>query len=136
MAKLDRTRTQIGPILRQADSHPVGRTRRYTVNDFSPCCSEDTVQAWQERCDKINHTMQAAEKTVARAERLIVKRLSVKRLLILQNRIQGFVFTFQLKSIKSWMDRAEFERIRAKFGVWIARFPAAFSMSSLPERKV
>jgi hypothetical protein len=107
------TRTQFGLALRQADSHRVGRTWRYTVNDFSPCCSEDTVQAWQERCDKINHTMQAAEKTVARAERLIVKRLSAKRLLIPKNRIQGFVIMLLLKSSKSSMDRTEYEQSRA-----------------------
>ena len=42
----------------------------------------------------------------------------------------------QLESIKSWMNRTEYEQIRAESGVWIARFPAAFSMSLLPERKV
>lgn len=108
MAKLGRTRTYLvspkdTPI--HIPSDLLGLT---TLSYISPASAEEAVESLKEPCENIRLAMLAAEKELS----LAMKRILVKRLLSLTNRIQNFVVTLQSESIRSLTDRAEFERIR------------------------
>lgn len=108
MAKLGRTRTylvspQDTPI--HIPSDLLGVT---TVSYLAPSSAEGAAESLTAPCEKIREAMQAAEQELSQA----MKRMIVKRLLSLTNRIQSFVVTLQSESIRSLTERTEFERIR------------------------
>lgn len=108
MAKLGRTRTYLlSP--RDAQIHiPSDLLGLTTVTYPTPSSAGDSVECLREPCDRIKNAMTVAEKELSVA----MKRMLVKRLLSLTNRMQGFVVTLQTESIRSLTDRSEFERIR------------------------
>ncbi|MBN1996783.1 nucleotide-binding protein [candidate division KSB1 bacterium] len=108
MAKLGRARTYLvspkdTPI--HIPSDLLGVT---TVSYTAPSSTETAAELLKNPCDRIKEAMKAAEEELS----LAMKRLLVKRLLTLTNRIQSFVVTLQSESIRSLTDRSEFERIR------------------------
>lgn len=122
MAKLGRTRTYLvspkdTPI--HIPSDLLGLT---TVNYMSPARVEDSIQALKEPCEKIRQAMLAAERELSTA----MKRIIVKRLLSLTNRIQSLVVTLQSESIRSLIDRAEFERVRTDCAERLAALVAEY----------
>jgi hypothetical protein len=122
MAKLGRTRTYLvspkdTPI--HIPSDLLGLT---TVSYMSPARAEDSIQALKEPCEKIRQAMLAAERELSTA----MKRMIVKRLLSLTNRIQSLVVTLQSESIRSLIDRAEFERVRADCAERLAALVAEY----------
>lgn len=122
MAKLGRTRTYLfspsdTPI--HIPSDLLGLT---TVSYKSTQSADEAVTLLKDPCEKIEKAMSEAERELSTAMRRIV----VKRLLTLTNRIQSFVVTLQSESVRSLADRNEFERIRndcvCRLGLLIAEY--------------
>ena len=122
MAKLGRTRTYLvspkdTPI--HIPSDLLGLT---TVSYNSPPSADEAAASLKDPCEKIKEAMLAAEKELSTA----MKRIIVKRLLKLTNRIQSLFVTLQSESIRKLTDRVEFERIRKdcaeRLGILVAEY--------------
>lgn len=115
MAKLGRTRTYLISPSDTSIHIPTDLLGVTTVAYSSSGFSGDMVEQLKEPCDQIKKAMQAAEKELS----LAMKRVLVKRLLSLSNRLQGFVVTLQSESIKSLTNQEEFIRIRNESANWL-----------------
>lgn len=109
MAKLGRSRTYIVSPVDTPMHIPSDLLGITTVSYTSPASADEAAQSLKEPCEKIKQAMLAAEKELSAA----MKRMTVKRLLTLTNRVQSFVVTLQSESVRSLTDRREFERVRA-----------------------
>jgi predicted nucleotide-binding protein len=109
MAKLGRTRTYlVSP--KDVPIHIPSDLLGLTTVTYQLPPSPDVAAAWlKQPCERIREAMMAAESDLSKA----MKRLLVKRLLALTNRMQTVVITLQSESMRSLTDRVEFERIRA-----------------------
>jgi len=109
MAKLGRTRTYLVSPKDSKIHIPSDLLGLTMVNYKAPASAEEAEEFLKEPCTQIKQAMQAAEKELS----LAMKRILVKRLLSLTNRIQSFVVTLHSESIRSLTDRSQFERIRS-----------------------
>ena len=110
MAKLGRTRTYLVSPQDKPIHIPSDLLGVTTVSYPTPASAEQALEALSAPCDKIKHAMHEAQKDLS----LAMKRIIVKRLLTLTNRVQAFLVTLQSESLRSLMDRSEFKRIQTK----------------------
>jgi hypothetical protein len=109
MAKLGRSRTYLFTP-RETPLHIPSDLLGVTTVDYSlPTSPDETIESLKEPCEKIREAMLAAEQELSVA----MKRMTVKRLLSLTNKVQGFVVTLQSQSIRSLVDRNEFQRLQS-----------------------
>lgn len=109
MAKLGRSRTYLVAPADQPVRIPTDLLGIKLVNYASATTPEKAVAALAEPCKGIRQAMREAEKELS----LSMKRTVVRRLLVLTNRIQSFVVSLQTETVRSILDRAHFERLRA-----------------------
>ena len=110
MAKLGRARTYLVSPVDTPIHIPSDLLGLTTVNYTTPASAEEAVEALRAPCEEIKQAMGEAEKELS----LVMKRILVKRMLSVTNRIQSFVVTLQAESIRSLTDPQEFERIRVE----------------------
>jgi hypothetical protein len=108
MARLGRTRTYLVSPRDRAIHVPSDLLGLTTVSYNLPSSAEEATDALHGPCDEIRRAMREAERELS----LATKRVLVKRLLGLTNRVQGFVVSLQSESVRSLADRSQFERIR------------------------
>src|ERR1039458_9910206 len=108
MAKLGRKRTYLVSPADQSIRIPSDLLGIKLVNYDSTASAEEAVSVLAEPCRGIKQAMREAEKELS----LSMKRIVVRRLLIFTNRIQSFVVSLQMETIRSLMDRAHFEQLR------------------------
>lgn len=108
MAKLGRERTYLVSPRDRSIHVPSDLLGLTTVDYECPTSPEEAIEALRESCEEIKLAMGEAEKELSTA----TKRMLVKRLLGLTNRVQAFVVALQSASVRSLADRSEFEKIR------------------------
>jgi hypothetical protein len=122
MAKLGRARTYV-VAPRDKPLHIPSDLLGVTTADYdSPASVEAAAEVLKDACEKIRRAMGEAEKEVSFA----MRRILVKRLLTLTNRIQGFLVTLQSESVRSLLDRPAFERIRTECTNQLAALAAEY----------
>lgn len=110
MAKLGRTRTYLVSPEDTPIHIPSDLLGVETVSYVSPKTAEDALRVLKDPCDQIKKAMRAAEKDLSRA----MKRIIIKQLLKLTNKMQTFLAKLQSESIRSLTDRSEFKRIQTE----------------------
>ena len=114
MAKLGRHRTYLITPKNQPIHIPTDLLGVKTVSYDLPSQAKPTavMPALKEACLAIRRAMQESEKDLSNA----MRRTLIKRLLVLTTKIHELVTWAQAESVKSLLDRAQFDRIRREIG--------------------
>jgi predicted nucleotide-binding protein len=115
MAKLGRRRTYLVTPKSKPIRIPTDLLGVKTVNfDLAPGAELSTVgPALEEACDSIRRAMQDAEKDLSNA----MRRSLIKNLLVWTTKVHEMVSLAQAESVKSLLNRTEFERVRKETSV-------------------
>jgi len=110
MAKLGRSRAYLVSPEDKPIHIPSDLLGVTTVKYPSQASAQKTCEALFAPCNEIKRAMRVAQQDLS----LVMKRIIIKRLLTLTNKVQAFLVTFQSESLRSLMDHSKFKRIQTK----------------------